>query len=198
MCGRFFTDDKTYDVIEEFAQIDREGAAVGDKCPSGTAFVLYGRGTEIAAGTAVWGYESEGKSGLIFNARCETVGMRAMFCFDYENRRCVIPAAKFYEWKQMSGFKKQKHAFFLPQGEMFLAGIYHRSAEGMRFVILTRQAEGCMTDIHFRMPVILRKEDIQDWLFSREAADRLLNLFPENLMRRECEPAYEQMSLVFD
>ena len=198
MCGRFFTDDKTYEVTAEFAQIDRSAAGAGDKCPSERVVLLYGRGTEIAAGTAIWGYENDAKGGLIFNARCETVGLRAIFRYDYESRRCVIPAAKFYEWKQLSGFKKQKHAFYLPQKEMFLAGIYHRSAEGMRFVILTRQAEGCMRDIHSRMPVILQKEDIQDWLFSREAADRLLNLYPENLMGQACEPAYEQMSFVFD
>ena len=42
---------------------------------------------------------------------------------------------------------------------------------GDRFTILTREAEGCMTGIHPRMPLILYKKDMGKWLFSKEEGE---------------------------
>ena len=79
---------------------------------------------------------------------------------------------------------------------MYLAGIYHKDPEGGRFTILTREAEGCMTGIHSRMPLILRKEDMKVWLFSKQGADKLLDRRLAGLQRKNGETdGYRQMSL---
>ena len=85
--------------------------------------------------------------------------------------------------------KKEKYEFLLFRGAiLYLAGIYHKDPEGGRFTILTREAEGCMTGIHSRMPLILRKEDMKVWLFSKQGqiscwTDALL-VYRERMVRR--------------
>ena len=103
-----------------------------------------------------------------------------MFRYDYESHRCIIPARKFYEWKKPeSGQKgrKEKYDFFAEGEILFMAGIYHKDLAGDRFTVLTREAAGCMTEIHDRMPLLLSGGDIEKWLFSRDEADR----FPASL-----------------
>ena len=103
-------------------------------------------------------------------------------------------AGKFYEWKQDSTKQKEKYEFFTPDKILYLAGIYHKDPEGDRFIILTREADGCMTGIHPRMPLILYEKDIGKWLFSREEAEKLLACNYTELEKRGNEE-YRQMSL---
>lgn len=113
-----------------------------------------------------------------------------------EMHRCLIPASKFYEWKSIGEKKKEKYEFFAPGEILYLAGIYHKDPEGGRFTILTREAEGCMTGIHHRMPRILRKKDIEVWLFSKQDADKLLERHFADLQRKNSETdSHRQMSL---
>ncbi|MDE6406775.1 MAG: SOS response-associated peptidase, partial [Lachnospiraceae bacterium] len=91
---------------------------------------------------------------------------------------------------------KEKHEFFASGEVLYLAGIYHKDPDGARFTILTREAEGCMVGIHSRMPLILRREDMEDWLFSETEARKLLNRHFGDLQRQESETReYRQMSL---
>ncbi len=78
---------------------------------------------------------------------------------------------------------------------MYLAGIYHKDPAGDRFAILTRGAEGCMTEIHSRMPLILRREDMEAWLFSGREAEKLLDMHFADLRRKRSGEEYRQMSL---
>lgn len=166
MCGRFYIDDETAREIEKIARkIDSKNAKTGDVHPSEPALVLRADSDSMVAEVLKWGYEITRKNTLIFNARSETVREKPMFCHDYETYRCLIVANKFYEWKDIGGKKKEKYEFFVPGAILYLAGIYHKDPEGGRFTILTREAEGCMTGIHSRMPLILRKEDMKVWLF---------------------------------
>lgn len=197
MCGRFYVDDDTAREIERIAgKINRETAKPGDVHPSEPALVLRASGTEIGALLLRWGYEAAGKGGVIFNARSETVQEKPMFRYDYETHRCVVPAKKFYEWKRLGTKQKEKYEFFSPGKILFLAGIYHRAPEGDRFTILTREAEGCMVEVHNRMPLILTAGDIEKWLFSREEAGRLLDSHFEGLRRKRSDSEeYRQLSL---
>ena len=61
--------------------------------------------------------------------------------------------------------------------------------------ILTREAEGCMTGIHPRMPLIRYKKDMGKWLFSKEDAKKLLESHYKELEKRG-EEEYHQMSLI--
>lgn len=197
MCGRFYIDDETMCEIEKIAgEIDRKNAKIGDVHPSEPALVLRADHDSVVADVLKWGYASAGNHTLIFNARTETVRERPMFRYDFEARRCLVPACKFYEWKDTGAKKKEKYEFFMPEEVLYLAGIYHKDPEGDRFTILTREAEGCMTGIHSRMPLILRKENMEEWLFSETEAKEMLDRHFEKLQRQKSEAGgYQQMSL---
>lgn len=197
MCGRFYIDDETMCEIEKIAgKIDRKNAKIGDVHPSEPALVLRADHDSVVADVLKWGYASAGNHTLIFNARTETVRERPMFRYDFEARRCLVPACKFYEWKDTGAKKKEKYEFFTPEEVLYLAGIYHKDPEGDRFTILTREAEGCMTGIHSRMPLILRKENMEEWLFSETEAKEMLDRHFEKLQRQKSEAGgYQQMSL---
>lgn len=195
MCGRFYIDDETAKEIEKIARkIDRKMAKLGDVHPSEPALVLRALNGEMVSEVLKWGYDMTGKN--IFNARSETVQERPMFRYDYENRRCIIPAKKFYEWKKVNAKQKEKYDFFSQGEPLFLAGIYHNDPDGGRFTILTREAEGCMAGIHNRMPLILPRGDMEKWLFSKEEAVRLLDGHFDKLQRKKSmQEGYQQMSL---
>src|SRR5699024_8675572 len=82
----------------------------GDICPSQQAPVLTGEGGELHLELMTWGFlppageeKREGKGrpgGLIINARAETALEKRMFRDSIRSRRCVIPAAHFYEWDE--------------------------------------------------------------------------------------------------
>ncbi len=197
MCGVFYVDDDTMREIEKIARkIDEKQAASGNVHPSQPALILRADHDKMVSEVLRWGYESYGKKSLIFNARSETVQEKPMFRHDFEERRCLIPADKFYEWKQTGGKQKEKYEFFTPDKILYLAGIYHKDPAGDRFTILTREAEGCMTGVHHRMPLILHREDMGKWLFSQEEAIELLEGHFEGLQKKQCEEErYQQMSL---
>lgn len=195
MCGVFYVDDDTMREIEKIARkIDQKSAATGDVHPSQPALILRADHGKMVSEVLKWGYEAYWKKTLIFNARSETVQERPMFRRDFEERRCLIPAGKFYEWKQDSTKQKEKYEFFTPDKILYLVGIYHKDPEGDRFTILTREADGCMTGVHPRMPLILYEKDIGKWLFSREEAEKLLACNYTELEKRGNEE-YHQMSL---
>ena len=124
MCGRFYIDDETAREIEKIARkIDDKTAGRGDVHPSDLALVLKTADGKMVSQILKWGYESPQRRGVIFNARAETVRERPMFRYDYESRRCIIPARKFYEWKKPeSGQKRRKEKYdFLTLEEMLIA-----------------------------------------------------------------------------
>jgi len=197
MCGRFYVDDDTMQEIERIARkIDREKRSAQEVAPTQKAMIIHALENEIVSRFLQWGYERDKKKGVIFNARSETVQQRSMFAADFEMRRCVIPASGFYEWKSNGTKEKERYEFYVPQKTLFMAGIFHRDPAGDRFTILTQAADGCMEKIHDRMPVLLRKQEIDSWLFSKkEAAKMLSRSFEELRGSKSTSKAYEQLRL---
>ena len=74
---------------------------------------------------------------------------------------------------------------------MFLAGFYQRAEED-RFVILTTNANSFVAPVHDRMPLILEKDEIRDWLSDKEAFRYMLEERQIPLKRRQ---EYEQQEL---
>ncbi len=197
MCGRFYVDDDTLKEIEKLVKrIDNKRAKTGDVHPSEPAMVLRAGNSKIVAEVMEWGYHSPVDGKLMINARAETVQERPMFRNDYEERRCIIPANKFYEWKKINSKSKEKYEFYILEQKLYLAGIYKKTPQGERFTILTKNAEGCMKEIHHRMPVILPGDELERWLYSAKDAKRLLDgRFHELQKKKSVEEGYEQMLL---
>lgn len=105
----------------------------------------------------------------LINARSETIAQKPSFKNTFLQRRCLIPADGFYEWK-MEGKKKIPYSFYMKSGAPFLfAGLYEKwTAPDKKSVetctIITTQANSVVEPIHDRMPVIVPKESQAFWL----------------------------------
>lgn len=160
-----------------------------DRHPSDMACVLYGNEGKLHAGQMRWGFPSYRPGNLMINARCESALQKPMFSDSVMRRRCVIPASGFYEWDR----DKNKVTFRLPDEPcMFLAGFYNLFEAQPRYIILTTQANESMAPVHDRMPLILPKNEIADWIYEPGKTQEYLRSASPRLQRSQ---EYEQLRL---
>ncbi len=116
-----------------------------------------------------WAKDAKGAARQI-NARSESALSRPAFREAFEKRRCAVPADGFFEWV---GAKEARRPiwFHAPDdGLILFAGLYEswrdpNTEEWMRtFTILTTTPNGIVEPVHDRMPVVLPRERIDDWL----------------------------------
>ncbi|WP_066456511.1 SOS response-associated peptidase [Anaerotruncus rubiinfantis] len=187
MCGRYnFTAEESAELQEIVRQIEAKNAQaewhVGEIFPTNTAPVLFWEQEQTSPDLLGWGFPGF-KSGArtIINARAETAGERPMFRKSLDERRCVIPSSGFYEWQKLS---KQKYLFRLPgEDALYMAGIWNEFAGERRFCIITTEANESIADVHSRMPVVLPKSEINEWLCNRRVAEEILHTVPPMLAR---------------
>ncbi|MCR5502076.1 MAG: SOS response-associated peptidase [Lachnospiraceae bacterium] len=189
MCARYFIEEDLYDAIAEYPQEDGAGLRrTGDIRPSEEAPVLAVKDECIRMESVRWGYPGIGGKGLLINARAESVEEKYSFSEGIRKGRILIPASGFYEWDP----SKNRVAFRHPKERaLYLAGITGLFSGEKRFTILTREANSSMEGIHDRMPLLIPKERIGDWLFSEGYRELLGSSMPELSAFRE----YEQLSL---
>ncbi len=162
MCGRFLlnNNDKLERLIEDlkksYSELELSSLKFGEIFPSFVVPVVTKQGPKLMK----WGYNNKEFSGLIINARNETINIKPAFKKDIINNRCLIPINGFFEWFQDKYLVKLKdHDLF------FLAGCYKVTKEGYNeFVVLTKQANGQMLNIHQREPVIFTIISGESWL----------------------------------
>jgi len=112
----------------------------------------------------------------MINARSETVSEKPAFRTSFARRRCAILADGFFEWVKQdrgaSGRGRRSSPYFihLASGKPFaFAGLWDswRSPEGEEVqscTIITCPANEAIATLHDRMPVILDKDHIWQWL----------------------------------
>jgi putative SOS response-associated peptidase YedK len=127
----------------------------------------------------------------LFNARSETVAAKPSFRSALKDRRCLLPADAFYEWRK-TGKQRQPFCFEVNEGELFaFAGIWEssRGSNGDPIetcCILTTSPNAVTSAVHDRMPVILKRDEYDLWLdagLKRSAILDLLNPLEASLMR---------------
>jgi putative SOS response-associated peptidase YedK len=98
------------------------------------------------------------------NARSESVARSPLFKEAFANRRCLVPAAAYYEWRHdPSG--KTPFAIARKDGEpVVFGGMWEewRSSEGERlrtFATMTTNTNPPLSLIQERMPVIIERKD---------------------------------------
>lgn len=194
MCCRFYSDETTQkDIVGLVDGYDKgiDWLREGDVHPGDKATVIIKGSNGLFAGDMRFGMNGSKNTAdtkapaLLINARAESVREKKSFAESVAERRCVIPAKKFYEWD-----RDKNKAEFSPVKEksVYLAGIYRDSD----FVILTTAANGSMKPVHDRMPLTLRRDQIEPWLTDAEKTDEILSQTPEELsVYRE----FEQLSL---
>lgn len=174
MCGRYFVDraESPEDLERIIDALNRKGQIVktGEVFPSETVAVIANTKALAPAPFAMaWGYRmSDGK--LIINARSETAAEKPMFRDGMMQRRCLLPATNYFEWEKR-GSEKIKYAIKPSNLDMFyMAGLYRIEGNQSRCTILTRSPADSIAFIHDRMPVLLHKDALKDWLNPRFSA----------------------------
>jgi len=115
------------------------------------------------------------------NARAETLSSKPMFRAAYKSRRCIVPAAGFYEW-QVREHGKVPHFIHRADGKpMAFAGLWEswRSPEDVEVLtctIVTTSPNDVMQPLHDRMPVVLDDAAMRAWLDPASPPDALASL----------------------
>jgi putative SOS response-associated peptidase YedK len=105
----------------------------------------------------------------LINGRSETAATKPAFRKPLRERRCLILADGFYEWKR-EGSRKQPYYITLREGEPFaFAGLWDRwhPPDGDPLetcTILTTTPNDVVQRLHDRMPVILPSASYSLWL----------------------------------
>ncbi len=191
MCGRYemFINPENREMMRIVNAIEYKYGAVnnmrtGEIFPTNIVPILSRDSSNITPELSIWGFPKFHSKGVIINSRSETAIEKPTFRKSLLERRCVIPSTGFYEWKQDAS--KQKYRFNLPESEnLYMAGIWNEFKDEKRFVILTTAANNSMVDIHNRMPIVLQKEKIEDWIIDTDYAIMLLNKEQPVLERME-------------
>jgi len=179
MCGRYYLEEEIGD--ERLAEQVRQATRIAQKlevklktsgeiCPTDIAPVIAPSSLHRKTGAFPmrWGFTHPTRGMLVFNTRMETAPEKDMFVGSVNDRRCLVPASCYFEWKKLKGNKKQRYAFSAGDGtSLLLAGLYIRTSDERRlpcFTILTREAEGEARSLHPRMPVIVPADLAEAWL----------------------------------
>ena len=122
---------------------------------------------------------------LVINARAETAADKPMFRASVASQRCVIPSTGFFEWDA----QKRKYLFTLPgEDVLYMAGLYAIRDGKPCYCILTTTANDSMADVHHRMPLILKREQVAPWLEQPKSAGDYLHMTPPMLSRTSADP----------
>jgi len=208
MCGRYsvLTEGEIVEIREaiqsaslQIAKDDFTGDYVkrGDEVrPTDHAPVIIWQGQGVVSfqdlrwGMKVW----DGQAKPIINARVETLETTKTFAPLLTAGRCVVPTGHFFEWKKTGG-KSVKHMITDREGNLlFMAGLYRETGQGREFAIITKDAQGDISEIHDRMPVILRADQIEDWLSGKLSPDDISKQY-FNAAIVPCEGELNQLSL---
>jgi putative SOS response-associated peptidase YedK len=198
MCGRFTL---TTDIEQLEERFSFHAASLSftpryNIAPSQAVVAVIGDEKGSRGGLLRWGLiPSWAKDAAIgnrmINARAETVAEKPSFRRALQQRRCLILADGFYEWRQ-EGKKKTPLFITLASRDPFaFAGLWEtwRPSDGEAIhscTIITTTPNTLMASIHNRMPVILAREAETIWLDQKiTEPEKLLPLlvpYPETLM----------------
>ena len=179
MCGRYRFGEGIWDedLAVTMAQAVRIAEKFGVKMktegeirPTDVAPVIApsARDRSLGAFPMQWGFNHPKRGMLVFNTRMETAQERGMLAGSIDDRRCLVPAECYYEWKKIDPKRKERYAFRATDGSpLFMAGLYIRTSDVRQlpcFTILTQDAQKAIRDLHPRMPVLVPWSRAAEWL----------------------------------
>jgi len=200
MCGRYtLTDPDPRGIrarfgLDESAKVEEE--ARYNIAPTDPVLAVRRRDEgERDLGRLRWGLVpgrwAERSGPPLINARGETIERQPAFAESFRERRCLIPADGFYEWRED---ERGKTPIWLGRadGALFaFAGIWAAlpardgSGELHSCAIVTCDPNGLIRPIHDRMPVVLEPGAEAAWLdpdAPQEDLRELLTPAPEDLL----------------
>src|ERR671917_1102440 len=150
MCGRYTLATPVERLAEEFGfdSSSREFRTSYNVAPTQQVPAVLAEGGKRRLEMLRWGLvpswaDDPGIGARMINARSETAPEKPSFRRAFRERRCLIPADGFYEWKRENG-AKQPYYFHMQEGRPFaFAGLWeswNREGEIRSCAILTTQA----------------------------------------------------------
>ncbi|WP_245550086.1 SOS response-associated peptidase [Haliscomenobacter hydrossis] len=200
MCGRYsFSKSKVQIEAELGVSLEAEGELIHNYniAPTQQTYVISNQ-RPGALQLFQWGlipsWSKDPKmGGKLINARAETVMDKPSFRTSIRQRRCLVLADSFYEWKK-EGKEKTPFRIFPRNGELLvMGGIWDTwKGEGKvihSFSIITTGPNQEMIPIHDRMPLVLPGREAQKlWLEEKDPAaiaemlhtpgDWILDMYP--------------------
>ena len=187
MCGSLSGYRSWKEIRDWYALIPSEHVKAADQKPSAVVRptdlqpLIRLSGQERILDLGVWGFPPlKGRTSPLRNARCETMDVLPTFQESFLHRRCVVPVAAYYEFKQeVDGSKtpwrfslrgsNPRHGAAVGEGEtdlFVLAGLYmvDRVRKQRCFAIVTTEPNDIAAEVHNRMPVILDDMGMRLWL----------------------------------
>jgi putative SOS response-associated peptidase YedK len=205
MCGRYATTRSAADLSALFGAGDETGeglAADYNVAPTDPVPIVRmsrrveGRVLSVARWGLVpaWAKDPGGAARMI-NARAETVATTRAYAPSFAQRRCLVPADGWYEWRRLSAREKQPY-FMTPRegGVLAFAGLWSVWGEGpgrlLTCTIVTTSAVDEFGLVHDRMPLIVAPDRWSSWLTApaEEAAALLAAPSAEYLAELELRP----------
>jgi putative SOS response-associated peptidase YedK len=189
MCGRFALPLDPGELVRVFLVDEFVDAAPPswNIAPSREISVVLQDGEKRFLTTLKWGLvpawarKKESFRPLI-NARSETIREKPSFKQAFSRRRCIIPASGFFEWDRKESPALPWYFSLRDNLPMALAGIYEeKEGEGGTCAIITTDANGPVSRVHHRMPVILSPEAAGTWLLEPDPS--LLVPLPDDSMQ---------------
>lgn len=172
MCGRFSIISNSRELAEHYNLVNSaEIINSYNVTPSSNIPVIRLNDNKRELANCMWGFiPSWAKDPKIkpINAKAESLSEKPYFRASYKNKRCLIPANGYYEWKGTTG-NKQPYYFKMENDHIFsFAGLWDHWQNETNSIdscaIITTIANNLAKPIHHRMPVILSPDDYDDWL----------------------------------
>lgn len=121
---------------------------------------------------AYWRPGDEKPAFMLHNARADGVASKPSFRDAFRHRRCIVPASGYYEWKtEGDGKKKTKRPFYMTLQDgspMSFAGIWNEHEidgdQVLSVAIVTTEPNEKLAEVHDRMPVVIGRYDIDNWI----------------------------------
>jgi putative SOS response-associated peptidase YedK len=138
----------------------------------------------------------------VINIRAELIPEKPVYRKMLAERRCLVPADGFYEWKKVGKKTAIPYRYTLQNKELFsMAGLWEEyedenGAEFHTFTLITCAANKLVAITDDRMPVILSKEMEQEWLASSTGPDLLSMLKPYESSGMDCYSISPRINLL--
>ena len=126
------------------------------------------------------------------NARAEGLEARPSFREPFRQRRCLVPASGFFEWRRTPRGKQPYYVTLKDGGLFAFAGLWDRWQRPKTkqtvesFTVITTPANSLFAPLHDRMPAILPRAHEPAWLDPEQHDPRrlreLLVPYPAELM----------------
>lgn len=114
------------------------------------------------------------------NARAETVAEKPSFRAAFRRRRCLVPADGYYEWAARDGTKQPYFIYRADRAPFAIAGLWEYWERDGNVIescaLLTCAANGFLSRVHQRMPVLIEPKNYALWLSAETRPAELSDL----------------------